>query len=418
MWSKGFRPFFAAQTISLTGSSLAPVALSLGILNATGRASDLGIVLAAQTLPLLFFLLIGGATADRFPRRAILVMSNLGSGLAQATVAILFLTGQVNVALVAAIGFIGGIFSAFTGPALKGIVPQLVPVADIHRANSVLSSAKNGAKIFGPSVAAVLVVSIGGGGALAVDAASFFVAALLFTGMPSSSKPGATAPGTRPTQRTASLWRDIREGWSTFTGLTWVWVVAVSSALMNLIQPGAWQVLGPKISSERFGDASWGLLLSARGIGLFVFSVVMVKIVARRYLMLGQLLSVLGATPLLVLGLNGSLALALGAAAVAGIGFTASSITLDTSLQEHVPNEMLSRVSSIDDMLSFITVPLGMAFIGPLAEHLGTRATMTLAGVLYAVFAVASLLSRSVRMLPHNVKPAKGEQSDVGMPTR
>jgi MFS family permease len=407
MWSSGFRAFFAGQAISLTGSSVAPVALSLGVLAATGSVTELGIVLAAQTVPLLLFLLIGGATADRLPRRIILVLSSCGSGLAQAVVAGLFLTGHVNTVVIASAGFAGGVFNAFTGPALKGIVPQLVAVKDIHRANSLLSSVKNGAKIFGPSVGGVLVVLFGGGGALAVDAASFLCAAALFALIPVVPRPATVTP---PAKARRQFLVDIREGWTTFRSLTWVWVVTISSGLMNLVQPGAWQVLGPEIASHRFGAAAWGVILSARGIGLFVFSLAMLKITARRYLLLGQTLSVLGALPLLALGLSNSLLVVMGAAVIAGLGFSASGITWDTSLQEHIPDSKISRVSSFDDLLSYVTVPLGLLVIGPLAQRLGQEQTMVWAAVIYVVVGGGSLLSRSVRQLPH------GERASPPLP--
>jgi MFS family permease len=411
MWSNGFRHFFIGQTISLVGSSLSTVALSLAVLSATHSGSDLGFVLASQTLPLLIFLLIGGATADRFQRRTVLVFSNLSSGAAQGALAAVIILGHLNLSLLMCLGFVSGACVAFTGPALKGIVPQLVPGPEISRANSLLSSVKNGAKIFGPSLAGVIVAISNGGVALAVDSASFFCAAFFFWWLPQIVN--ATAQGGTERKPRRFLWTDIGDGWKVFRSLQWVWVVTISSALMNLVQPGAWQVLGPQIVTHRFGEADWGFVVSARGVGLLVFSLAMVKITARRYLMLGQVLSALGAVPLLALGLSDSVVLICCASAIAGLGFAASGITLDTSLQEHVPNSLISRVSSFDDLLSYLTVPLGMLLIGPLADKVGLKQTIVGAGIAYLICAWGSLLSRDVRRLEHNTENPDRRKSET-----
>lgn len=84
---RGFRWFFTGQSVSLAGSAMTPVALSFAVLTAAHHSSDLAIVLAAQSLTLILFLLVGGAVADRLPRARVLVWSNLGAGLTQGAVA-------------------------------------------------------------------------------------------------------------------------------------------------------------------------------------------------------------------------------------------------------------------------------------------------------------------------------------------
>lgn len=134
-----FRWFFAARSVSLLGSSMAPVALAFAVLDQTDGVDDLGIVLAANLVPLLVLMLVGGAVADRYPRRAVLLASNLGAGLTQAAVAVILLTDNYNLVAVAALEFANGALAASTRPALRGIVPELVPTVALQKANSSLA---------------------------------------------------------------------------------------------------------------------------------------------------------------------------------------------------------------------------------------------------------------------------------------
>ena len=112
-----FRWFFSGQSVSLFGSAMVPVALAFAVLDASGSTSDLGVVLASRMIPLLAFLLIGGAVADRFSRRTVLVAANLGSGLTQGAVAAVLLTGHYNLGAVTALEFLNGVLAAFSTPA-------------------------------------------------------------------------------------------------------------------------------------------------------------------------------------------------------------------------------------------------------------------------------------------------------------
>jgi len=118
-----FRWFLTGRAVSLLGSSLAPVALAFAVLDASGRASDLGVVAAAHMVPLLGFLLVGGAVSDRFPPRTVLVVANLGSGLTQGAVAVVLLTGRYSLLVVASLELANVVLAAFTTPALRGVVP-------------------------------------------------------------------------------------------------------------------------------------------------------------------------------------------------------------------------------------------------------------------------------------------------------
>lgn len=388
-----FRWFFAGRLVSLLGSSMAPVALAFAILDASRSAADFGIVLASRMVPLLAFLLVGGATADRFSRRTVLVVSHAGSALTQGCVAALLMTGRYSLPVVAVLELLNGALAAFTTPALRGVLPQLVSRDRLRQANALLGSVNNATKILGPSLSALVVVAVGSGPAIAFDALTYLLAAGCLGRLSLPSAEG----GPRP----AGLLSDIREGWAEFRRLRWVWLVTAAFCLVNLVQVGTWQILGPALTRQMSGEAAWGAVLSARGVGLLVTGALMYRLTVRYLLRLGQLMSVLGALPLLALGAHLHAAWLIGAAFVAGAGSAVAGIGWDTSLQEHVPAEVLSRVSSYDDLLSYVAIPIGQLSVGPLAAAFGGYRVTATAGVLYAVAAVLPLASATVRRLPH-----------------
>lgn len=177
--------------------------------------------------------------------------------------------------------------------------------------------------------------------------------------------------------------------------------VPLSFCLVNLVQTGTWQILGPELTRQISGEATWGFVLSAGGTGLLVMSVLMYRLTVTHLLRLGLLMGALGALPLLLLGAHLHAPWLIAGAFIAGLGSSVGGISWDTSLQEHVPAHALSRVSSYDDLLSFIAIPIGQLSVGPLAQAFGGFRVAATAGTLYAVAAVIPLASTAVRRLPH-----------------
>lgn len=363
-------------------------ALALAVLQASGRAGDLGIVLAASLVPKLVLLLVGGAVADRMSRRTVLISTNLASGALMAALAALLVTHHYSLMYVALLSFGGGVVGAFTSPALRGIVPELVDGDGLQRANALLASSQNGARVLGPVLASVLVSTAGGGWALAVDALSFWLAALAFTRIPGTSRP----PGMRQ-----ALWRDLLDGWSAFRSLRWVVVMTVSFALGNALNVGPLNVLGPQVVAGHDGAVGWGLVQAARATGLLAMSVVAVRMMLRRPLRDGRIWGALAGLPLLAIGLSGRAWVVAPAAFVGGLGFSLAAITWESTLQKSVPSASLSRVTAYDDLLSFLSIPASQLAVGPLAHAFGAGAICTACGIGYVATSLFPLLDRHVR---------------------
>ena len=370
---------------------MAPVAVAFAVLDQPNGTADLGIVLAANLVPLLVLMLVGGAVADRYPRRAVLLVSNLGAGLTQAAVAVILLTDNYQLVLVTALEFANGSLAAFTRPALRGIVPELVPTPVLQQANSLLAISRNITDVSGPTVSALLVAGFGSGLAIAVDAGSYLVAAALLTRVSGAG---------RTTGARSGMLGDLREGWREFRSIRWLWTVTIAAFFLNLVYIGPERVLGPELTRQAHGEVLWGVVLSTYGIGMLLTSVVVYRLRIRRLLATGQLLGVLGSLILLALGLGVGATVLLIAAFLAGIGNAMSGIAWETSVQEHIRPDMLSRVSSYDELFSFAAIPVGQLLVGPLASAYGPRRVVLVAALLYGLFAVLPLASASVRRLP------------------
>jgi MFS family permease len=176
--------------------------------------------------------------------------------------------------------------------------------------------------------------------------------------------------------------------------------VVASFGLLNAIASGAFNTLGPVLATQTdIGESGWGLIRSAQAVGFLLCSVVLIRIHLRRPLLAGMVAVAFGGAPMIVLGLEPLLVTGMLAAFAAGFGTQVFGLGWDLAMQEHVPDEMLSRAYSYDMLGSFVAIPVGQLTIGPLAAVFGVQEVMLVAGLAYAALALATLASRSVRDL-------------------
>jgi MFS family permease len=367
---------------------MAPVALAFAVLAITDSATALGLVLAARTVPMVLFLLVGGVVSDRFSRTAVIRAANLLSGATQSAAAVLVITGSAQLWTLVVLEAVNGAVAAFTMPALQGVVPQLVRREHLQPANALLSFSRSGLMIIGPTVATLLVASVGPGWALAADALSWLVAAVLIGRV-------TLPPMTR--RAGASMIRELREGWAVFTGNTWLWVVVAGFGLLNAIHAGVWLTLGPTIAVDTFGARGWGLVLSAESVGVLVMTVVLLRVRLRRPLRSGMTGMLCFVGPLAVLGAAPHVVPLMVAAFVAGAGMEVFALGWSVTMQENIDGSLLSRASSYDALGSFVAIPLGQLLFGPLGGALGARPVIITGAAVYAVTVLLVLSSRSVR---------------------
>lgn len=388
-----FRWFFAARLVSTAGSAMAPVALVFAVLQITDSASSLGQVLAARSIPLVLFLLIGGVICDRFPRRTVLIVAHALSALTQGLAACLVITGQAELWHLVVLEALNGATTAFTMPAILGMIPQLVDRAHLQQANALLAFSRSGMAILGPSIAALLVVTVGPGWALLADALTWVLAAMLMVPIRLVEQTGRGSGG--------SLVSELRSGWSVFVGATWLWVVVLSCGILNAIHAGAWSTLGPIAALELpyIGERGWGLALSAEAVGLLVVTLLMLRARIVHPLRWGVPAMTLLALPLLALGAGAELWVLVASAFLAGVGVQVFMVTWQTAIHENVPERYLSRVSAYDSIGSFAAIPLGQIAVGPIAQGEDARGVIWWAGWVFVVVLVATFAVPAVRAL-------------------
>ncbi|HET6560990.1 MAG TPA: MFS transporter [Marmoricola sp.] len=389
---RNFAWFVASRLTNTFGRTMATVALAFAVLDLTGSATALGQVLAAHTVPMVLFLLFGGVVADRLPRTLVIQFSNVVSGLSQGVVATLLVTGTAELWMLIVLEAVHGLVSALSFPALSSVVPQLVPREELQQANALLSMSRGALTIVGPTAGALLVVTVGSGWALAVDAVAWLLAALLLLPV--------DLPGPAPREESSTTWTELREGWDLFRGTTWLWAVVLAFGVLNMIHQGAWYTLGPALAQDTIGKQAWGYVLSAESVGLLLMTVVMLRVPMGRPLRLGMIGCAVMGLPIFLLGVEPRLALLLVAAFIAGAGVEVFSMGWNLAMQENIGEEQLSRAYSYDALGSFVAIPLGQLAYGPLGELFGYAEVLTASGVLYVAVSLVTLASRSVRDLP------------------
>jgi hypothetical protein len=175
---------------------------------------------------------------------------------------------------------------------------------------------------------------------------------------------------------------ELLEGWQAFTSYRWLWAIVVQFGLVNAIFSGAFGVLGPVVANRHLGGAgSWGVILAADSIGAVLGASAMVRYRPRRLLLAGNLGVALFVLPLFALAVTRDVPLIAVAALVSGVGAEVFEVNWSVALQEQVPLNMLSRISSYDALGSNVLRPVGTSLAGPVAAALGIAATLVGGGV-------------------------------------
>jgi MFS family permease len=386
-----FRRFFLGQCASLFGDYLAGPALAFAVLELTGSAAQLGLVLAVRLIPTVLFMLLGGAVADRLPRQRVMRWADLARAAAQGTAALLILTGQARLWELMAVQLVLGTGSALFTPAVTGLVQETVPAERRPAANALRGLSQSVAMVTGPLASVALVVGIGAGWALAVDALTFLASAwcLLRLGAERATEP-ITASRIRA---------DLAEGWREFTGRRWIWTTIAVASLANMTY-ATLSVLGPELSVHAYGGAAaWGEFLSAFGIGAVVGGALGMHLRPRHPLRFALVAVSLFAGPALVLAQTTTALPALIAFFGGGLGMMVFNPLWETTLQAHVPADRLARVSAYEWAGCFGAQPLGLALAGPLAARFGIRHVLLVAGILQLAVTLSPLFLRETRAL-------------------
>lgn len=394
LWGNAsYRKLFVARTISNLGNGIAPIALAFGVLDLPGATpTSLSLVLAAQAVPLVIMLPMGGVISDRVGRARVIAITDIVLSAVVFTMAALFLTGTATVPLLIALSFVTGILNGLWWPAMSGLVPEVMGDDEhLQPANAYVSVASNAGLILGNAVGGLLVAGFGSGIAIAIDGATFLVAGILVFTFRHVSKPHDSGE---------SMLGDLAHGWRVFISFKWVWIITLAFSFVVMVERGSIEVLGPVIALEEFGGpAGWAFVLASVSAGLLVGAIVGSRIRIRRPMLFGLLICLTlpawlvclaFAAPLPVIALTGF---------AWGLAIELFMILWMTALQTHIPREALSRVNAYDAMGSLMFGPIGLALAGPLVAVVGLQTSFLVAASVCVVALLAALLSSSVRHL-------------------
>ena len=385
--SRPFRLYFAGQVASASGTFVQQTALGWLVLRLTGSAAELGLVLAAGGVPSLLFGPWGGTIADRVNLRRLLIGTQTTYGALACLLWALAAAGKASVAAIVAISVAGGVVQIVDSPARQAFVGSLVTPEDLSSAVSLNGVVMNSARVVGPALAGVLIVTVGTTTCFAVNALSYLavIAALVIL------RP------LRPTTRRRAT-GGVREGLRYAASRQQLWLPLVMMALVGLLAFN-FPVILPVLASRTFhgNGGTYGLLSAMLSVGSVAGSlgVGLIRHPRRPYLMttalaFGAFLAATAGAPDVVVACL--TLLATGAAAF-------SFVTLcSTTLQLHSSTAYRGRIMALWVYVYIGTTPVGSIITGAIISAAGARAALLTGAA--ACLAAAAIASR-VHTPPH-----------------
>ncbi|MFI8106340.1 MFS transporter [Streptomyces sp. NPDC086023] len=382
----------AAAVVTNLGSHGALIAAAFAVLQSGGSGGDVGLVAAARTLPLVLFLLVGGALADRIPRHRVMVGANALNCLSQAVFAVLVLTGEAQLWQMMLLSALGGTGQAFFNPAAEGMLLSTVSGEQANRAFALFRMSMNGAGIGGAALGGAMIAALGPGWVLAVDAAAFAVAGAMRAFLDVSHVPEREPGG--------GLLSDLREGWQEFVTRPWLWSIVLQFSVVVAVVGAAESVYGPLVARDELGGAGpWGLALGAFGVGTIAGAVLMMRWKPRRLLLVGTLCVFPLAMPSAALAVPVPTWALCAVMFVSGTAIEVFGVSWMATMHQEIPEEKFSRVSAYDWFGSVSMLPLATALAGPVESLVGRTAALWGCAALVVAVTAAVLLVPDVRRM-------------------
>jgi MFS family permease len=393
---RAFALLWSGQTISQLGDHMYRFALVWWAMNQTNSALETSVILFCSVLPMLLFVLIGGAAVDRWPRVPIMLASDILRGVVVLVVAALARQDSLDIWHIYAASLVFGTVDAFFQPAFTALVPEITPEEVLPSANSLTTISQRTMGVLGPLLGASLVSLVGTSAVFAINSLSFMLSALCLMPLLKLSRPPA------PAEPSSSMLSDVREGLATVISAPWLWITIAIFALGNITSSAPFMIALPFLVKESLNaniDA-FGLARSMLSLGVVLGAVWLGRQqVIRRRGLTGYGAWLVSGLLTLVIGLPiGAIGIAI-ASLLVGITTGAFSLIWINTLQQLVPRDMLGRVSSIDYLGSFLLLPVGYALVGWATDTLGAASVFVIGGALTMALAGLGLLHPAIRHL-------------------
>lgn len=383
---RNYRLFFWGQLVSLIGTWMQQTAMSWFVYEITGSKFLLGAVAAVGSAPMMLFSIWGGALADLYPKRSILVMTQSAQMICAFLLAAGAWAGFARPIFIIVIAALNGVAMGFDMPARQAFTVEMTSREDLLNAISLNSSIVNGARVVGPSVAGVLIGAVGVTMCFFLNGVTFIavIAGLLMMRLP---------PFHRPTHLPSA-------GEHAWNGIVYsVQHQRVRTILLLFLAVGvfgwSYAVLMPAFAKDVLGRGpnGYGLLMSASGTGALAGALIVATwghVLTPRKLALGGLW--LFSVALLVFSLMRNFYAALVFLFIAGFGMLLFFSTSNTVLQTIVPDEMRGRVMGVWALVFGAMIPLGSVEAGAVAHWFGTPFALAFGAIVCALSALVTLI--------------------------
>jgi hypothetical protein len=394
--SGSFRKLWVATTLSLFGDFFSYIAMAWLVLELTGSSLALGGVLVAQALPRAVLMVVGGALADRISSRVTMLGSMGLRAAAVAPLAVLVLTGRVQMWEVYAIAIVFGIVDAFFMPARGSILPKVVADHELEPGNAVLNVTAQTSVILGPVLGGLIVAVLGIGWAFAADAACFAIGFLFILWLPIAARSAA-----------GEAHPDGGLGGQIVAGFRYAWanvgirVILIVIAVVDFGANGALGVGLPTLAHGRYaaGAEGLGILLGAWGVGATAGALGAGFVAPpKRFGWLVVFICAWLGVGFVGLGLVPSIVPAALLMGLTGVGTGVTNTYAVSWLQRRTDPAMQGRVMSLVMLASMGLTPLSYAMSGVIAEFNPTLLFL-IAGGMILLCAAGTAASRTVRSL-------------------
>jgi MFS family permease len=401
---RDYRLLWTGQAISALGNMATFVAVPYQLYSLTGSALQVGLLSICDAVPLLAFAALGGTIADRFDRRKVVLWADIGLMAVVALLAVNAFAGSPQVWALYVLAFVATSFWSLGAPALRAMMPGLVPDDQLAASQVLVSIYGTSAAIVGPALGGALIAAVGVGWAYVIDAASFFgslVAVLL------------VAPAPPKVEVAREALESLREGWRFLVGQPVILGTFVLDT--NAMVFGMPQALFPAIAAHHFdaGARVVGLLYAAPSAGALLAALTSGWIGhVRRQGVAVALAIVVWGTAIAIFGFSTALWLALVMLAIAGCADEISAILRSTILFASTPDHFRGRMQGFELTQVASTPALGNVEAGIVASLTSLRFSVVSGGIACAAGALAILA-----LLPDLLRydsSRRGQVTDAG----
>jgi hypothetical protein len=380
---RDFRRAYGAIAISELGDAFQYVALMWFALVAGGPLGVIAVRLA-DSVPALLFGFHGGVVADRLDRRRTMIGADVVRGAVLVPVAVAGLTGHLPLYALVLAAFALTAATSYFAPAYGALLPSLVERRNVQQANGLVRATADALNVVGWSLAALLLTFVPISLFFALNAASFFLSALLLMRIPSPSTVSAEGAGDPPR---------VREGLAVLRPRPALAAAVAVLGIAVTVSAGTWIVGVPELvrSTLGRGAGSFSLVAAAYALGSIAAGVVLAKRVIRRKA-LGSMLAWLIYLPAYGLfAVAGTLGVALLGAVGAGIAQGSAWVLVNSAAQEEVPDRFLGRVMGLISLVHRGAHATGLLFIAPLFALVEPGAVFGAAGLVIAATGLIGL---------------------------